>query len=149
MFFLLFFFFKQKTAYEMRISDWSSDVCSSDLPASRSGPNVHGDSSPLSMAGGDGCGWPAGREHYIRPGFGLKHRQNAERACAINRLVPVLRAQLGKHLGNIPFDRFVAERSEEHTSELQSLMRISYAVFCLKKKKKDPMIHYRRTKHNH
>src|SRR3546814_10251581 len=29
----LFFFFKQKTAYEMRISDWSSDVCSSDLPA--------------------------------------------------------------------------------------------------------------------
>src|SRR3546814_3482991 len=32
---LLFFFFKQKTAYEMRISDWSSDVCSSDLMASR------------------------------------------------------------------------------------------------------------------
>src|SRR3546814_6126412 len=31
--FLLIFFFKQKTAYEMRISDWSSDVCSSDLPA--------------------------------------------------------------------------------------------------------------------
>src|SRR3546814_20327604 len=34
---ILFFFFKQKTAYEMRISDWSSDVCSSDLPALRSG----------------------------------------------------------------------------------------------------------------
>src|SRR3546814_17709015 len=34
--FLLFFFFKQKTAYEMRISDWSSDVCSSDLRAARS-----------------------------------------------------------------------------------------------------------------
>src|SRR3546814_5311242 len=32
--FLFFFFFKQKTAYEMRISDWSSDVCSSDLPSS-------------------------------------------------------------------------------------------------------------------
>src|SRR3546814_4377997 len=32
---LVFFFFKQKTAYEMRISDWSSDVCSSDLPARR------------------------------------------------------------------------------------------------------------------
>src|SRR3546814_4053472 len=31
--FLIFFFFKQKTAYEMRISDWSSDVCSSDLPS--------------------------------------------------------------------------------------------------------------------
>src|SRR3546814_19337465 len=34
----VFFFFKQKTAYEMRISDWSSDVCSSDLPAARRGP---------------------------------------------------------------------------------------------------------------
>src|SRR3546814_6750301 len=40
----LFFFFKQKTAYEMRISDWSSDVCSSDLPSciyTRTQPYVH------------------------------------------------------------------------------------------------------------
>src|SRR3546814_1169058 len=37
-----------------------------------------------------------------------------------------------------------AHRSEEHTSELQSLMRISYAVFCLKKKKNKPKIDYRR-----
>src|SRR3546814_18066147 len=37
-----FFFFKQKTAYEMRISDWSSDVCSSDLMAAESGGNVEG-----------------------------------------------------------------------------------------------------------
>src|SRR3546814_7301713 len=37
----------------------------------------------------------------------------------------------------------VRGRSEEHTSELQSLMRISYAVFCLKKKKKDTKTHYR------
>src|SRR3546814_9532580 len=36
MLFLVFFFFKQKTAYEMRISDWSSDVCSSDLGGARS-----------------------------------------------------------------------------------------------------------------
>src|SRR3546814_6557034 len=35
-----FFFFKQKTAYEMRISDWSSDVCSSDLPAARTNPAI-------------------------------------------------------------------------------------------------------------
>src|SRR3546814_3590802 len=40
---LLFFFFKQKTAYEMRISDWSSDVCSSDLPA----PPPHGRSEMM------------------------------------------------------------------------------------------------------
>src|SRR3546814_4553663 len=38
--FLVFFFFKQKTAYEMRISDWSSDVCSSDLPGLRLTTNL-------------------------------------------------------------------------------------------------------------
>src|SRR3546814_1476534 len=42
-------------------------------------------------------------------------------------------------LGLSDADRARFERSEEHTSELQSLMRISYAVFCLKKKKKRPM----------
>src|SRR3546814_3708797 len=43
----------------------------------------------------------------------------------------------GQEVRNLPFCvRIVARRSEEHTSELQSLMRISYAVFCLKKKKK-------------
>src|SRR3546814_3772505 len=39
--FYIFFFFKQKTAYEMRISDWSSDVCSSDLPVLRGRLNIH------------------------------------------------------------------------------------------------------------
>src|SRR3546814_2906932 len=43
-----FFFFKQKTAYEVRISDWSSDVCSSDLIVLR-----HGDAHHLGMVGGD------------------------------------------------------------------------------------------------
>src|SRR3546814_10600875 len=56
---LLFFFFKQKTAYEMRISDWSSDVCSSDLFAAtayelvdviRSGQAAHEDWSALAVA---------------------------------------------------------------------------------------------------
>src|SRR3546814_5575132 len=42
---LLFFFFKQKTAYEMRISDWSSDVCSSDLPTNK--PMIRKDQSDL------------------------------------------------------------------------------------------------------
>src|SRR3546814_1284491 len=40
MYFLYFFFFKQKTAYEMRISDWSSDVCSSDLRIRRRHPHL-------------------------------------------------------------------------------------------------------------
>src|SRR3546814_4289256 len=46
---LVFFFFKQKTAYEMRISDWSSDVCSSDLPlrnACRDGPGIENECGP-------------------------------------------------------------------------------------------------------
>src|SRR3546814_1257239 len=43
LFFVIFFFFKQKTAYEMRISDWSSDVCSSDLRSECAGVEVAGD----------------------------------------------------------------------------------------------------------
>src|SRR3546814_1509642 len=52
-FFLLVFFFKQKTAYEMRISDWSSDVCSSDLEAAA--PDTQ---SPLEPLPGLGVAWP-------------------------------------------------------------------------------------------
>src|SRR3546814_8513943 len=54
-----------------------------------------------------------------------------------------------KQLAGFIHQRFAAEvkRSEEHTSELQSLMRISYAVFCLKKKKKQNIYH--RTHDNH
>src|SRR3546814_5640083 len=112
--YVCFFFFKQKTAYEMRISDWSSDVCSSDLG----------------------------------------HRQNVEAAVAVEHVddavlihvdVVGLRARLAadrlrnegadllRREGIVDVDD--AQRSEEHTSELQSLMRISYAVFCLKKNK--------------
>src|SRR3546814_17756774 len=57
---LFFFFFKQKTAYEMRISDWSSDVCSSDLTAGRWSPSPPSDWSanglciaPMTMTEGD------------------------------------------------------------------------------------------------
>src|SRR3546814_4379396 len=45
--------------------------------------------------------------------------------------------------------REIFERSEEHTSELQSLMRISYAVFCLKKKKQTRPSHIHHTQHRH
>src|SRR3546814_979874 len=87
----LFFFFKQKTAYEMRISDWSSDVCSSDL------------CPPI-------C-------------------RNCSLACAYEKQT-VATNDLGEILNH-----GCSKRSEEHTSELQSLMRSSYAVFCLNKKK--------------
>src|SRR3546814_9105252 len=59
-----FFFFKQKTAYEMRISDWSSDVCSSDLPCSSGTP----------VAGPRG-----GRTPGVRPGGGVPRRGRAGR----------------------------------------------------------------------
>src|SRR3546814_3804667 len=99
--FLFFFFFKQKTAYEMRISDWSSDVCSSDLErlASALGPTTIPE---------------------------LKSGPNDGDADAIAAMLH--RREDSVHT--------VLSRSEEHTSELQSLMRISYAVFCLKKKKR-------------
>src|SRR3546814_1109910 len=135
MFLLVFFFFKQKTAYEMRISDWSSDVCSSDLAssvrcfsarlrrllsiahastaASRIGPRIV--MKPHSMmcllypldtgtTGGGGEGCMGTWATIVRAGDADGRYQSFDPPCC---------------------------RSEEHTSEIQSLMRISYAVLCL------------------
>src|SRR3546814_1246921 len=98
------FFFKQKTAYEMRISDWSSDVCSSDL---RRDVAVH----RIDAFKGDQL-------------WGIRRR-------CLQQFFQVGEVIVPPHL---LFAARVADRSEEHTSELQSLMRISYAVFCLKTK---------------
>src|SRR3546814_8936736 len=116
---VFFFFFKQKTAYEMRISDWSSDVCSSDL----SGPlRAARHRAPVL----DHDRTAPGRHH---PG----HFPDAGRR-ADGRGVD--RSPVRSHArGDRGPDGVRSGRSEEHTSELQSLMRISYAVFCLKKKK--------------
>src|SRR3546814_7671232 len=118
---LFFFFFKQKTAYEMRISDWSSDVCSSDLPES-------GRAAAGLGAAHRGRAGPAGRRRrgVGRPQHPLYRRSRDQ---ADQRGVGPLRRRAGV------LERPGAGRSEEHTSELQSLMRISYAVFCLKKTK--------------
>src|SRR3546814_6491824 len=113
----------------MRISDWSSDVCSSDLDARRIGAE----------------------EGVTEEDNGDDHQRRAERAP--RRLQQQHHADAGDDdvLGVEvvrPLREFLVEeieieaagggdhreRSEEHTSELQSLMRISYAVFCLKKK---------------
>src|SRR3546814_1886447 len=105
----MFFFFKQKTAYEMRISDWSSDVCSSDLsfrPAARARRAQRRAAAQSA---------PPGRRSRRRRGGQRDVGRTAAPVAAGTRPQP--------------------RRSEEHTSELQSLMRISYAVFCLKKKK--------------
>src|SRR3546814_9189067 len=110
------FFFKRKTAYEMRISDWSSDVCSSDL-VPRSTPASGAASFPgLSIL-----------ELLFRPGTAVRltgGSLSASRMLPRSASSPRPRAR----------ERGPAGRSEEHTSELQSLMRISYAVFCLQKK---------------
>src|SRR3546814_3656656 len=101
----------------MRISDWSSDVCSSDLSPRR-------------------CWGCRGRIDAIRA---LK---SGSRANAGHCGSSLRGAQRRSNPATLPDQtvRWIASsafglRSEEHTSELQSLMRISYAVFCLKKKK--------------
>src|SRR3546814_2831301 len=117
----------------MRISDWSSDVCSSDL---------------------NHC---PGRVRFWVCSFAYWFSMRVEETCSLYYGIPECRAVCAAvaHFGRKPcpcrqlsgqFLRGVAgaldgvgsvkrARSEEHTSELQSLMRISYAVFCLKKKK--------------
>src|SRR3546814_4153553 len=85
------------------------------------------------------------REKVRDSGFVLVAGRQAQRggpsADRIAKRQPVLLGELGDHVGRHALgERRPAEdrvRSEEHTSELQSLMRISYAVFCLKKKKKN------------
>src|SRR3546814_4933477 len=105
----------------MRISDWSSDVCSSDLDFffrtsrfSTLGLNARRSLCRRGVRLGDGVAEVPVEGRRVR----IKARDLDD-------------TRAGEH-GNAG----AARRSEEHTSELQSLMRISYAVFCLKKKKK-------------
>src|SRR3546814_10510919 len=111
-----FVFFKQKTAYELRISDWSSDVCSSDLaldpPVAVEDKCRNIAALPIELDARDLALDP------LRP-VGLRHPAQEARIKTRIELIGIIHAVF---------------RSEEHTSELQSLMRISYAVFCLKKK---------------
>src|SRR3546814_3967965 len=105
----------------MRISDLSSDVCSSDLPA----PALVGvDALDEFRHALQEQQRRADRQHGLQ---GVDRRQPGAEIAALAldpRVDGVFRA-----------DPKEDRRSEEHTSELQSLMRISYAVFCLKKKK--------------
>src|SRR3546814_2861349 len=100
------FFFKQKTAYEMRISDWSSDVCSSDLIPSM--PKIPDDQKPA-----------IGK--VIAPEALFWFRWGAMSTLITGLILAAMNGYI--------VDAIALGRSEEHTSELQSLMRISYAVF--------------------
>src|SRR3546814_2661615 len=121
----------------MRISDWSSDVCSSDL-------TQRGDHEISQRACSDG---------RLLQAHGAEQGAGGNDDVVAGKLAQVARAEHADGAGDdrghaspqqpVAAEmargrpRLVAEqqRSEEHTSELQSLMRISYAVFCLKKKK--------------
>src|SRR3546814_4158635 len=95
----------------MRISDWSSDVCSSDLRQAARADLVFG--------------W-------------VQFAWTVLMVSSSSSLLTCIAYQAKPHeckAGRTPFFHTSLRRSEEHTSELQSLMRISYAVFCLKKKK--------------
>src|SRR3546814_6149543 len=130
-----FFFFKQKTAYEMRISDWSSDVCSSDLRAfadagvadrdaelarqrehhAALGAAVElGDHQPGDAGGGMEL---AQLRQRVLAGGAVDHHQHFVWRC---------RVEFAEHA--LDLDQ-LGHRSEEQTSEHQSLMSHPYAVF--------------------
>src|SRR3546814_2522933 len=129
-----FFFFKQKTAYEMRISGWSSDVCSSDLPLPKSdfvttlGLRFQ---KEIPMAVSD---------TYVRARIDNTTKERATAALgamglSISDAIRLLMLRIADER-RLPFEVKVpnaatreAMRSEENTPELQSLMRLSYAVF--------------------
>src|SRR3546814_2530364 len=143
----------------MRISDWSSDVCSSDLvglqavcehfigkllcllasPSEHRFENRRGRQEDLStpeFVDNNPC-------HLARADAGLRDRDRKghdfTKRLAIESPEPVRSSGIDEMLaaGLVPMGiGGKSFRSEEHTSELQSLMRISYAVFCLKKKTK-------------
>src|SRR3546814_6770348 len=132
----------------MRISDWSSDVCSSDL-LGRAKLQLSGYRRSEGVRAGRwreacavSCRHSLDRNHGH--GFGLRPDRNSD-------MVTMAAVKIGRRLGRVGravvilFREVLATadrcnsagahaqlRSEEHKSELQSLMRISYAVFCLK-----------------
>src|SRR3546814_1882174 len=121
----------------MRISDWSSDVCSSDLS--------RGTASRGHLAPGSGAIAPspghlpfqiAARGEWPRALRKVRAMTKKNKNGAAMPLIRMIDSEADALTElTLQQQRDSISRSEEHTSELQSLMRISYAVFCLKKKK--------------
>src|SRR3546814_3480674 len=146
-----FFVFKQKTADEMRISDWSSDVCSSDLFYRHGDIGRFDEDGFLTLM-------DRAKDMIISGGFNIFPSDLEAILIADDRVVDAAVVGIpSEEWGETPVAFVVLKgdadaeavradcnakvgktqrlsRSEEHTSELQSLMRSSYAVFCLKKK---------------
>src|SRR3546814_7042411 len=124
---IFFFFFKQKTAYEMRISDWSSDVCSSDLASVNPEPVERRKIDAKEF------------EYYIWAyAEEIEDDGDAIGSAEVLRLrywilLLLFKARCTDLPKGLDCSSAPQSRSDEHTSELQSLMRISYTVFCLKK----------------
>src|SRR3546814_9434266 len=133
MFIFVVFFFKQKTAYEMRISDWSSDVCSSDLSEGwdLKRPLPRAIAQDPSLRWGD-----SGRARAVHRNEPLRRGAEDDLSLRPPRMRIAVREIVGRReqrprRAQIRTDRAVGahellvdDRSEEHTSELQSLMRI-------------------------
>src|SRR3546814_8287528 len=131
---MFFDFVRQRAAYEMRISGWRSDVCSADLSA---------------VAGRierPGATWLAGQraKYSIAAADHRERKPWCQFVKGVGELIGPMRVSCTHQWPQYPqstggderYRSVTTRRSEEHTSELQSLMRISYAVFCLKKKNK-------------
>src|SRR3546814_3025197 len=142
----------------MRISDWSSDVCSSDLAATASiyktaSARATKDKAALTALAAKAGGASEAADAYLAWG---DYARAAELYRAALKQTPADPGQVNTRLGialaragNVEEARKALAavtgpwsdvRSEEHTSELQSLMRISYAVFCLKNTNKQQNI---------
>src|SRR3546814_5363698 len=109
----------------MRISDWSSDVCSSDL-------------NDILRSSWCEAGVRLGRQ--MRLVASVQNPAPSSRVSERDPLPPEDRTPVRSDPPRTSLEALYRARSEEHTSELQSLMRISYAVFCLKKKKNEHLI---------
>src|SRR3546814_5318598 len=125
----------------MRISDWSSDVCSSDLgwlgnpPGAAAGPSGQGGAVHDRASAGSGVD-----PHHRLSAGEAAGRRGLSRSAGGAGMMRTVRTIFGALLIAIcaiafaPSAQAAGPRSEEHTSELQPLMRTSYAVFCLKTK---------------
>src|SRR3546814_9818399 len=117
----------------MRISDWSSDVCSSDLDESRYFIDYRYIGLDRKVQSPDFSASAIIAAHSASVTGDTDSRDWRIVAMSFSAGVAFISASVtGRASGATGL---TATRSEEHTSELQSLMRISYAVFCLKKKK--------------
>src|SRR3546814_10820545 len=128
----------------MRISDWSSDVCSSDLRIMAFAGIERRRRRALSFlrrTRNEALEVPDEQllGHLVMAGAG-QHRMAHRRGSSKARAVRAAASRIGRNIRSINVWRIVSRapcaRSEEHTSELQSLMRISYTLFCLEKKSK-------------